>query len=218
LNVFKFLMEEAAVDAIVIYLLYLAIGIGLVAVVGQALARSGRAFLAQPADGRDSAAGAASRLLVVAFYLVSLGFVALTAPTGARAAGAGQALVLLSGRVGLLLLGLGVLHVTGTLVLARMRRGRGWQPAGTGTAGTGTAGTGTYGGGTYGGGTYGGGTFSGRTAGDEMAGDDAIDGSRPGGGAFGGGTFGGGTSGGGTADGGGGLAAPTVWQPRRVVH
>jgi hypothetical protein len=218
LNVFKYLVEEAAVDAIVIYLLYLAIGIGLVAVVGQALARSGRAFLAQPADGRDSAAGAASRLLVVAFYLVSLGFVALTAPTGARTAGAGQALVLLSGRVGLLLLGLGVLHVTGTLVLARMRRGRGWQPAGTGTAGTGTAGTGTYGGG-----TYGGGTFSGRTAGDEMAGDDPIDGSRPGGGAFGGGTsgggaFGGGASGGGAADGSGGLAAPTVWRPRRVVH
>jgi hypothetical protein len=213
LNVFKFLVEEAAVDAIVIYLLYLAIGIGLVAVVGQALARSGRAFLAQPADGRDSAAGAASRLLVVAFYLVSLGFVALTAPTGARTAGAGQALVLLSGRVGLLLLGLGVLHVTGTLVLARMRRSRGWQPAGTGTAGTGT-----YGGGTYGGGTYGGGTFSGRTAGDEMAGDDPIDGSRPGGGAFGGGTSGGGASGGGAADGSGGLAAPTVWRPRRVVH
>ena len=74
--------------AIVTDLLYFAISIALVAAVGQALSRSGRAFLHEVFGGQDGAAQAASRLLVVAFYLLSLGFVALTAPSAARVAAA----------------------------------------------------------------------------------------------------------------------------------
>ncbi|HEY1323646.1 MAG TPA: hypothetical protein VGF32_25540 [Streptosporangiaceae bacterium] len=108
--------------AIVTSVAYYVISIGLVALVGQALSRSGQAFLHEALGSGDGAARAASRLLVVAFYLVSLGFVALTAPRWPHVSSAAQALELLSGRIGLLLLVLGALHVTSTMIVARLRR------------------------------------------------------------------------------------------------
>ncbi|HEY3976798.1 MAG TPA: hypothetical protein VGM79_05955 [Streptosporangiaceae bacterium] len=116
--------------AIVTDLLYYAISIALVVAVGQALSRSGRAFLHEVYGGQDGAAQAVSRLLVVAFYLLSLGFVALTAPSSAGALPPGRALELLTGKVGVLLLVLGALHVTSTVIFARLRRGRTWTAAG----------------------------------------------------------------------------------------
>jgi hypothetical protein len=80
--------------------------------------------------GGDTAARAVSRLLAIAFYLISLGFVALTAPSWTKVTGPAQGAALLSGRIGVLLLVLGVLHVTSTLIFARLRRGRAWLPAG----------------------------------------------------------------------------------------
>jgi hypothetical protein len=116
--------------AIVTDLLYFAISIALVAAVGQALSRSGGAFLHEVFGGQDGAAQAARRLVVVAFYLLSLGFVALTAPSATGVARPGQALELLTGKVGVLLLVLGALHVTSTVIFARLRRGRTWTAAG----------------------------------------------------------------------------------------
>jgi hypothetical protein len=124
--------------AIVTDLLYFAISIALVAAVGRALSRSGRAFLHEVFGGQDGAAQAVSRLLVVAFYLLSLGFVALTAPSATQVARPGQALGLLTAKVGVLLLVLGALHVTSTVIFARLRRGRSWPAAG-GPAGGGPA-------------------------------------------------------------------------------
>jgi hypothetical protein len=127
LNVFKFLAEEvAAVGAIVTELLYFAISGALVATVGQVLSRSGRAFLGDRAGGQDAAARPASRLLVVTFYLLSMGFVALTAPSWSHVTSPAQAAGLLTGKVGVLLLVLGVLHVAATVVFARLRRTRSW--------------------------------------------------------------------------------------------
>jgi hypothetical protein len=128
----------AAVGAIVTELVYFAVSVALVVAVGQALSRSGRAFLHEAyGAGQDGAAQAVSRLLVVAFYLLSMGFVVLTAPSWTAVTGAGQAAGLLSGKIGVLLLVLGFLHVTGTVFVARLRR-RPWAagvPAGPGPAG-----------------------------------------------------------------------------------
>jgi hypothetical protein len=116
----------AAVGAIVTELVYFAVSVALVVAVGQALSRSGRAFLHEAyGAGQDGAAQAVSRLLVVAFYLLSMGFVVLTAPSWTAVTGAGQAAGLLSGKIGVLLLVLGFLHVTGTVFVARLRR-RSW--------------------------------------------------------------------------------------------
>jgi hypothetical protein len=117
--------------AIVTELVYYAVSVALVGVVGQALSRSGRAFLHEAYGAeQDGAAQAASRLLVVAFYLLSMGFVVLTAPSWTRVTGPGQAAGLLSGKIGVLLLVLGFLHVTSTVVVARLRRGRSWAAPG----------------------------------------------------------------------------------------
>jgi hypothetical protein len=116
--------EAAAVGAIMTSVLYITISLILVGLVGRALSRSGRAFWNETFDGQGGVAEAANRLLVVAFYLLSVGFIALTLPSWSNVASTGRALQLLSGRLGVLLLVLGALHVTSTVVFARLRRAR----------------------------------------------------------------------------------------------
>jgi hypothetical protein len=104
------------------YLLYLLISTGLTVLVGTGLARSGRAFLLDVFGGNDSLAKAVSRLLVLGFYLLSLGFVTLTMRTGGDIAGARAGLQLLSVKIGEVLLVLGVLPLVTLAALARTRR------------------------------------------------------------------------------------------------
>src|SRR5262245_40268592 len=104
------------------YLLYLLISTGLTVLVGTGLARSGRAFLLDVFGGDDALARAVSRLLVLGFYLLSLGFVALTMRTGDDIASARAGLQLLSVKVGEVLLVLGVLPLITLAALARTRR------------------------------------------------------------------------------------------------
>ncbi len=109
--------------AVITDLLYTAISLALVHMVGQTLSRNSRAFLPQK-PGQDGMAEAATRVLVVAYYLLALGFIALTMPTWSHVSSPGQAMELLSVQVGILLLVLGGLHLAGTAVLARLRRHR----------------------------------------------------------------------------------------------
>jgi hypothetical protein len=115
--------EVATVGAVITDLLYTAISLALVHMVGQTLSRNSRAFLPQK-PGQDGMAEAATRVLVVAYYLLALGFIALTMPTWSHVSSPGQAMELLSVQVGILLLVLGGLHLAGTAVLARLRRHR----------------------------------------------------------------------------------------------
>lgn len=108
--------------AIVTTLLYVILSTAIAAMVGLALARSGRAFLGGRFGTDDGAA--VSRLVLVAYFLLAGGFIALTMPAWGHVAGAGQALRLLSVRLGVLLLTLGALHLTATAVFARLRRGQ----------------------------------------------------------------------------------------------
>src|SRR5258708_22926989 len=104
------------------YLLYLLISTGLTVVVGTGLARSGRAFLLDVFGGNDALARAVSRLLVLGFYLLSLGFVTLTMRTGADIGSARAGLQLLSVKIGEVLLVLGVLPPVSLTALVRTRR------------------------------------------------------------------------------------------------
>ena len=91
---------------------------------------------------RADVAEAVNRLLVVAFYLLSLSFIALTAQIWSHVGSAGQAMQLLSGKIGELLLVLGVLPLASTVVFARLRRARAWPAqAGPGPLSPGTAGS-----------------------------------------------------------------------------
>jgi hypothetical protein len=120
------------------YLLYLLISTALTVLVGTGLARSGRAFLLDVFDGNDSLAKAVSRLLVLGFYLLSLGFVTLTMRTGGEVAGARAGLQLLSVKIGEVLLVLGVLPLVTLAALARTRRRAHAKTTSAGTSGPAT--------------------------------------------------------------------------------
>jgi hypothetical protein len=127
LNVFKFIegparRTETAMDTVGTYLLYLVISGALTVVVGTSLARSSRAFLLDVFSGSDTLARAVSRLIVLGFYLLSLGFVTLTMRAGGDVRSAQAGLQLLSVKVGEVLLALGVLPPLTLGVLARTRR------------------------------------------------------------------------------------------------
>jgi hypothetical protein len=123
LNMFKRMASLGGdMNIVGTYLLYLLISTGLTVLVGTGLARSGRAFLLDVFDGNDSLAKAVSRLLVLGFYLLSLGFVTLTMRTGGDVAGARAGLQLLSVKIGEVLLVLGVLPLVTLAALARARR------------------------------------------------------------------------------------------------
>jgi hypothetical protein len=107
---------------VVTYLVYLLVSVGLSVVVGQVLSRSGRLFLVDALGGSDSAARGISNLIVVSFYLISLGFVALTMRTSGDSVTARQAIQLLATKIGEVLLLLAVLYLAGIVSLTRLRR------------------------------------------------------------------------------------------------
>ncbi len=108
-------------SVVVTYLAYLLVSIGLTLLVGRALARNGRLFLLE-VFGNDGPAEAISNLLVVAFYLINLGFVALTMRTAGEIGSARQAIQLLAAKIGEVLLVLGALYLADIVVLTRLRR------------------------------------------------------------------------------------------------
>ena len=115
-------LSGAAMSIVVTYLIYLLVSAGLTVVVGQVLSRSGRLFLVDALGGSDSAARGISNLIVVCFYLISLGFVALTMRTSGDSVTAGQAIQLLATKIGEVLLLLAVLYLVGIASLTRLRR------------------------------------------------------------------------------------------------
>ncbi len=107
---------------VVIYLAYLLVGVGLTLVVGLALSGYGRVYLLDALDGNDKAAEVTSKLHVIAFYLLALGFVALSMRATGDAVTARQAIQLLAAKIGELLLVLGVLYLASIALLGRLRR------------------------------------------------------------------------------------------------
>jgi hypothetical protein len=105
------------------YLLYLALSIVLTIWVAGTLSRNGLVFLEDVFDDHRLAR-AVNRLLVVGFYLVNLGYVAVALQTGKAIDDANEALEELSRKIGLVLLVLGALHFFNVFALGRYRRSR----------------------------------------------------------------------------------------------
>ncbi|MEO3974075.1 hypothetical protein [Streptomyces sp. CAU 1734] len=104
------------------YIVYLVISVALTVWVARTLSRNGRIFLSDVMHGNEKLADAVNHLLVVGFYLVNLGFVALylrVAETTENARGLFEAL---SVKLGVVLLVLGVMHLCNVFVLNRIRR------------------------------------------------------------------------------------------------
>jgi hypothetical protein len=109
-------------SVVVTYLAYLLISVSLTVLAANVLSRSGRLFLAEALGGNESAARGITSLIVVSFYLISLGVVVLAMRIPSNSVSAVHAVQLLATKVGLVLLVLGALYLAGIVALTRLRR------------------------------------------------------------------------------------------------
>ena len=103
------------------YFSYLAISIGLTIWVARTLHRSGRVFLVDAFHGNAELADSVNHLLVVGFYLINVGYIALALTTSSPMATFRQVIELESVKIGVVLLILGGMHFFNILVFAKMR-------------------------------------------------------------------------------------------------
>ncbi|MFF7545956.1 hypothetical protein ACFZCU_20340 [Streptomyces canus] len=107
---------------VVAYVIYLVVSIALTVWVARTLSRNGRIFLADVLRGNEKLAEAVNHLLVVGFYLVNLGFVALYLSGDGTIENTRGVFEALSTKLGVVLLVLGVMHLANVYVLNRIRR------------------------------------------------------------------------------------------------
>jgi len=104
------------------YLVYLFLSVAVTVWVARTLARNGRVFLIDTFHQNAELAEAVNNLLVVGFYLLNVGYVALALKYGDRPADLAGAIESISTKVGCVLLFLGAMHFFNLYVFARMRR------------------------------------------------------------------------------------------------
>jgi hypothetical protein len=104
------------------YFSYLTLSIVLTIWVAQTLHKSGRIFLVDAFGGNEPLADSINHLLVVGFYLINVGYVALALKEGSAPADLRGVLETLSSKVGVVLLVLGFMHFFNLFVFSRMRR------------------------------------------------------------------------------------------------
>src|SRR5215471_21287062 len=109
------------------YLIYLAVSVTLTVWVARTLHRNGRVFLVDVFHGNESMADSVNHLLVVGFYLINLGYVTLALATTDSLNTTRQAIELVSGKIGVVLLVLGLLHFMNLYVINKLRQ-RAKQP------------------------------------------------------------------------------------------
>jgi hypothetical protein len=106
------------------YGVYLGASALLIAGLGWTFHRAGRVFLKDAFEGNITLVDAVARLLDIGFYLVSLGYVALTYSTLLQAIDLDWLLKIVSVKIGGLMLLLGVAHLFNLLLLALFRQRR----------------------------------------------------------------------------------------------
>ncbi|WP_055523216.1 hypothetical protein [Streptomyces graminilatus] len=107
---------------VVAYVIYLLVSVALTIWVARTLSSNGRVFLADVLRGNEKLADAVNHLLVVGFYLVNLGFVALYLSGDGTIASTREVFEALSTKLGVVLLVLGVMHLANVFVLSKIRR------------------------------------------------------------------------------------------------
>ena len=104
------------------YGLYLVIAIAMTIWVARTLSTNGEVFLVQCFGHNAELARSTNHLLVVGFYLVNIGFITLTLSTGGEPQTWAAAIRFLSGKVGLAVIVLGVMHFFNMHAIARFGR------------------------------------------------------------------------------------------------
>lgn len=107
---------------VVTYLVYLAIAVPLTVWVARALHRYGEVFLNDVYGGDTNLAHAVNQLLVVGFYLLNLGYVALFMTSHTTVNSGQRLLEVLSVKVGAVAIVLGVIHLLNLWAFNTFRR------------------------------------------------------------------------------------------------
>jgi hypothetical protein len=108
--------------AVSAYVAYLSISIAVTVWVARTLMRNGRVFLIDTFLHNEPLADAVNNLLVVGFYLINVGYIALALKYGQRPTELADSIEIISTKVGLVLLVLGGMHFFNLYVFARVRR------------------------------------------------------------------------------------------------
>jgi hypothetical protein len=104
------------------YLVYTPLSVVLTVWVATTLFRHGRRFLVDVFRGDEGLADSVNHLLVVGFYLINLGYVSLQLKLDTAPASPGAVIEALAGKVGLVLIVLGVMHFSNLFVFTRLRQ------------------------------------------------------------------------------------------------
>lgn len=104
------------------YLAYLAISIVITIWVATTLHKNGRIFLVDSFGGNAPLADSINHLLVVGFYLINVGYISLALKESADIQNFQQVLELLSGKIGWVMVILGVMHFINIGIFSNMRK------------------------------------------------------------------------------------------------
>ena len=104
------------------YIVYIALSIPLTVWVAHTLHKNGRVFLLDSFRGNEPLADSVNHLLVVGFYLINIGYVALALKEGVAPVNLREVLEMISRKVGVVMLVLGGMHFFNILVFSKMRR------------------------------------------------------------------------------------------------
>ncbi len=111
------------------YAIYLTLALPLTIWVARNLFRNGRIFLVDCFHGNESLADSVNQLLVMGFYLINFGFVALYLKLVDEVQEVRGIFEALSGKLGVVLLVLGGMHFFNLVVFTRMRKRATWSQA-----------------------------------------------------------------------------------------
>jgi hypothetical protein len=104
------------------YIVYLAVSLAVTVWVAQTLRKNGRSFLIDAFHGNGQLADSVNHLLVVGFYLINVGYVALAMRTGDPVPTLRSAIELVCDKLGVVLIVLGLMHFFNLYVFNRLRK------------------------------------------------------------------------------------------------
>ena len=103
------------------YVAYLTLSLAITVWVGRSLHKNGRIFLIENFKGQEALADSINHLLLVGFYLINIGFVALALRFGTKPVDLVGVLEFLSTKVGLVIVILGAIHFFNMRMLVHFR-------------------------------------------------------------------------------------------------
>src|SRR5262249_27562054 len=112
---------EMTALSVSMYVCYLAISVTVTVWVAYTLSKNGLVFLVDAFHGNRELAASVNHLLVVGFYLINIGFVALALKSDMKPLNWGELMEILSQKQGFVLLVLGGMHFMNLIIFSKLR-------------------------------------------------------------------------------------------------